>query len=354
MIEFRKLSTGESLQKKFCLVGVAHKTEDFLLSPGVFALTFLFLTLRTMESKSILVDQPVEILVNIFSQLDSIREINAVRQTCKYFNHVVSYHSNETTIVRAMSKSSKFSIAANQPRPDGYDSILRIYPAELYSPTGLMSYAWLCMIEQRMAKACSLSALAPPTQGYFSDDPGTGRWHSDAIHFLWRFLETPSPKGLECFLNTLDSRMVIRMADVLETAISCGLRALAYRSLPVPGARVPAALSFRKIVCDVRRRGQLGSTRNFGSRERLIQFKNLSRGHLLGLAEMFICGNSDIVGQFSRAQPSHLRLSDQIDKATRRDKILTAVKVGRLWELGQLNPTLLESINQEMHHGGMQ
>lgn len=301
-----------------------------------------------MGSESTLVGQPVEILVNIFSQLDSIREINAVRQTCKYLNYVVSYNPNETIIVRAMSKSSKFSIAANQSHPDGYDSILRIYPAELYSPTGLMSYAWLCMIEQRVMKARSLSALTPPTKGYFRDDPGTGRWHSDAIHFLWRFLETQSLEDLKCFLNTLDSRMVIRMADVLETAISCGLRALAYRCLPVPGAWAPTTLSFQKIVCDVRRRGLLGSTRNFGSRERLIQIKNLSRGHLLGLAEMFICGNSDIVGYFSQAQPSHL---NQTDNATKRDGILTAVKAGRLRELRQLDPNLLESINQEMHHG---
>lgn len=349
MIEFRKLSMGYKYP-----IGWHTKPENFLLSPSVFVLPFLLLTSQAMGSKSTLVGQPVEILVNIFGRVDSIREINAVRQTCKYLNHVVSYSPNETTIVRAMSKSSKFSVAAGRPHPDRYDSILRIYPAELYSPTGLMSYAWLRMIEQRVMRACSLSTLTPPTKGYFCDDPGTGHWHSDAIHFLWRVLETPSLEDLVGFLDTLDSRMVIRMADVLETAISCGLRALAYRSLPVPGARVPATLSFQKIVCDVRRRGLLGSTRNFGSRGRLIQTKNLSRGHLLSLAEMFICGNPDIVGQFSQAQPSsHSRLPDQINNATKRDGILQAVKVGRLRKLRQLNSTLLESIFQEMHHGGL-
>lgn len=303
-----------------------------------------------MRSESTLTDQPVEVLVLIFSQLDGVRDIDAVRKTCKYLNSVISNNSNETIIVRAMGKSSKFVIPANQSHPDAYDSILRIYPAELYSPTSLISYAWLRTVEQRMTTACSLSAITLPAKGYFFDDPNTGHWHSDAIHFLWRFLET-SLKDLELFLETLDSRMIIRMADTLETAISCGLRASAYRSLPVPGTRTPVALSFKKIICDMHRRDQLGSTRNFGSRERLIQIHGMSRGHLLKLAEMFICGNSNIVGYLSRPCASHLSMSGQIDDATKRDAILKAVKNRRLRELIQLNPALLESINEEMWCG---
>lgn len=298
-----------------------------------------------MRSESTLTGQPVEVLVLIFSQLDGVREINAVRETCKYLNSVISNNSNETIIARAMSKSSKFSIPANQSYPDAYDSILRIYPAELYSLTGHISYAWLRTVEQRMTKACTLSAITLPAKGYFFDDPNTGHWHSDAIHFLWRFLGT-SLKDLGPFLKTLDSRMIIRVADTLETAISCGLRASAYRSLPVPGA--PTAVSFQKIMCDMRRREQLGSTRNFGSRDRLIQMHNMSRGHLLGLAEMFICGNSNIVGYLSQPYTSHLSRSGRTDDATKRDAILKAVKDRRLRELIQLNPALLESIKEEM------
>lgn len=305
---------------------------------------FIFSHPETMRSESTLTDQPVEVLVLIFSQLDGVRDIDAVRKTCKYLNSVMSNNSNETIIARAMSKSSKFAIPANQ----SYDSILRIYPAELYSPTSLISYAWLRTVEQRMTRACSLSAITLPAKGYFFDDPNTGHWHSDAIHFLWRFLET-SLKDLGPFLETLDSRMIIRMADALETAISCGLRASAYRSLPVPGT--PVALSFEKIMCDMRRRDQLGSTRNFGSRDRLIQIHGMSRGHLLRLAEMFICGNSSIVGYLSRSYTSHSSMSGQIDDATKRDAILKAVKHRRLQELIQSNPALLESINEEMWYG---
>lgn len=313
-------------------------------SSSLSAFIFIFSHPETMRSGSTLTDQPVEVLVLIFSQLDGVRDIDAVRKTCKYLNSVISNNSNETIIVRAMSKSSKFAIPANQ----SYDSILRIYPAELYSPTSLISYAWLRTVEQRMTRACSLSAITLPAKGYFFDDPNTGHWHSDAIHFLWRFLET-SLKDLGPFLETLDGRMIIRMADALETAISCGLRASEYRSLPVPGT--PVALSFEKIMCDMRRRDQLGSTRNFGSRDRLIQIHGMSRGHLLGLAEMFICGNPSIVGYLSRSYTSHLSMSGQIEDATKRDAILKAVKHRRLQELIHLNPALLEIINEEMWCG---
>lgn len=297
-----------------------------------------------MGSRPVLDNQATEILVLIFSQLNSMRDIDAVRQTCKYLNDVVS--QNETTITRAMRKSTKFSITVN--RLPLYHSIMLIYPAELYSsPSGNITYAWLRMLEQRMMRASLLSALIPPPGGYFSDVPSTGRWHSDVIHFLWRFLETPGLGDMELFLKTLDSRTIIRMADLLETAISCGLRASAYQSLPVPGAQAPAVISFEKIMRDMCRRDLLGSTRNFKDRVTLTRIKRVNRGHLLDLAEMFICGNSDIV---NFPQPYHF--STQLD-AIKKDKIFGAVKDRTLRELRQLNPTLLDSIDREMRYGDM-
>lgn len=299
-----------------------------------------------MGSESVLDGQAIEILVLIFSQLDGMRDIDAVRQTCKYLNDVLS--KNEVPIARALSKSTKFSIVVNQSPPDVYGSIMLIYPAKLYSPTGNMSYSWLRMLERRMMRACSLSALIPPPGGHFSDIPGTGRWHSDAIHFLWRCLETPSSEDLELFLKTLDSRMMIRMADLLETAISCGLRASAYRSLPIPGTQVPNAPSFRKIMRDMCRRDLLGSTRNLRSRAALIRVKRMDRGHLLDLAEMFICGNSDIISY----SPKPHNLSPRVD-GVKRDEIFKAAKDGRLRQLRLLDPTLLNSIDREMRYGGL-
>lgn len=299
-----------------------------------------------MESSPVLDNQAIEILVLIFSQLNGMRDIDAVRQTCKYLNDVVS--QNETTIARAMSKSTKFSITVNQsPR---YDSIIHIYPAELYSsPTGNISYAWLRMLEQRMMRASLLSALTPPPGGHFYDVQSTGLWHSDVIHFLWRFLETPGLRDMELFLKTLDGRTIIRMADLLETAISCGLRASAYQSLPVPGTRVPAVLSFEKIMRDMCRRDLLGSTRNPRDRVTLIQVKGMNRGHLLDLAEMFISGNSDIV---NFPQPYAYHPSAQLN-AIKKDKFFEAVKDRILRELRQFNPTFLDSIDREMRYGNM-
>lgn len=301
---------------------------------------------QTMGSRPVLDSQAIEILVLIFSQLNGMRDIDAVRQTWKYLNDVV--FQNETTITRTMSKSTKFSIAVNQSPAYAYDSIMLIYPAKLYSsPTGNISYAWLRMLEQRMMRASLLSALIPPPGGHFSDVPSTGRWHSDVIHFLWRFLETPGLGDMELFLKTLDSRTIIRMADLLETAISCGLRASAYQSLPIPGTRVPTVLSFGKIMRDMRRRDLLGSTRNYKDRVVLARIKRMDRGHLLNLAEMFICGNSDIV---NFPQPYHF--STQLN-VIKKDRLFKAVKDRRLRELRQLNPTFLVSIDREMRYGDM-